>query len=136
MKELTVSAVVENLDIVTDFVNAQLDAMGCPMKIQMKIAVAIDEVFSNIAQYAYPEGKGEATVLVEALENPLGLSMTFADHGLHYDPLQKEDPDITLSIDERQIGGLGVLMVKKLMDDVYYEYKNGQNRLTMIKYFA
>ena len=133
MKELTVSAVIENLDIVTDFVNAQLDAMGCPMKIQMKIAVVIDEVFSNIAQYAYPEGNGEATVLVEALENPLGMSMTFVDQGLHYNPLEKEDPDITLAINERQVGGLGVFMIKKLMDEVHYEYKDGQNRFTMTK---
>ncbi len=135
MKELTVSAVVENLDKVTDFVNVQLDAMGCPMKIQMKIAIVIDEVFSNIVKYAYSEGNGEATVLVEAMENPSGVSMTFVDKGSYYDPLQKEDPDITLEINERQIGGLGILMVKKLMDDVRYEYKDGQNRLTIIKYF-
>ena len=136
MKELTVSAVVENLDIVTEFVNVQLDAMACPMKIQMKIAVVIDEVFSNIAQYAYPEGHGEVTVLVEALENPEGVSMTFVDQGLYYDPLQKQDPDITLGINERQVGGLGIFMIKKLMDEVRYEYKEGQNRFTMIKYFV
>lgn len=135
MKELTVAAVVENLDIVTDFVNEQLEMMDCPMKLQMKIAVVIDEVFSNIAKYAYPEGGGDATVLVESVNAPSGMTMTFIDHGLYYDPLQKEDPDITLGINERQVGGLGVLMIKKLMDDIRYEYKDGQNRLTIVKYF-
>ena len=135
MKELTVAAVVQNLDTVTDFVNEQLDLMGCPMKIQMKIAVVIDEVFSNIAQYAYPNGGGDVTVCVESLAQPAGMSMTFIDKGLYYDPLQKEDPDITLGINERQVGGLGVFMIKKLMDDIRYEYKDEQNILTIRKYF-
>lgn len=135
MKELTVAAVVDNLDRVTDFVNEQLEMMDCPMKLQMKIAVVIDEVFSNIAKYAYPEGCGDATILVESVNAPAGMRMTFIDRGLYYDPLQKEDPDITLGISERQVGGLGVLMIKKLMDDIRYEYKDGQNRLTIVKYF-
>ena len=135
MKELTVAAVVDNLDRVTDFVNEQLEMMDCPMKLQMKIAVVIDEVFSNIAKYAYPEGGGTATVLVESVSDPAGMRMIFIDHGFCYDPLQKEDPDLTLDLNERQVGGLGIFMIKKLMDNVHYEYIDGHNRLTIEKYF-
>ena len=135
MKELTIAASVKNLDAVTDFVNEQLELMECPMKIQMKIAIVIDEVFSNIAQYAYPNGTGDVTIRVDSLDHSAGMSMTFIDRGLYYNPLQKEDPDITLDANERQIGGLGIFMVKKLMDDVRYEYKNEENILTLLKYF-
>ena len=133
MKELTIAAAVENIDTVTDFVNEQLEAIDCPMKAQMQIAIAIDEIFSNIAHYAYGTETGQATVRVEALEDPESVMITFMDNGVPYDPLAKADPDTTLSADEREIGGLGIYMVKKTMDDISYEYKDGQNILRMIK---
>ena len=133
MKELTIAATVENIDTVTDFVNEQLEAYDCPMKAQLQIAVAIDELFSNIAHYAYNPDVGQATVRVEVLENPLSVIITFIDNGIPYDPLKKEDPDITLSAEERDIGGLGIYMVKKTMDAVSYEYKDGCNILTIKK---
>ena len=133
MKELTVAAVVQNLDTVTDFVNEQLEACDCPMKAQMQIDIAIDELFSNIAHYAYSPEVGDATVRVEVTEEPLAVVITFIDRGVPYDPLAKADPDTTLSAEERQIGGLGIYMVKKSMDDITYEYKDGQNILSIKK---
>ena len=133
MKELTIAATVENIEVVTDFVNQQLEELACPMKAQMQINIAIDELFSNIAHYSYNPEIGQATVRVEVMENPLAVSITFIDNGVPYDPLSKENPDLTLSAEERQIGGLGIYMVKKSMDEITYEYKDGQNILSIKK---
>ena len=134
MKELTVEAKTTNIEAVTDFVNEQLEALDCPMKAQMQIDIAIDELFGNIAHYAYNPEIGKATVRVEVIEDPLAVTITFIDNGVPYDPLAKADPDITLSAEERGIGGLGIYMVKKSMDDIIYEYKDGQNILKIKKY--
>ena len=99
----------------------------------MQIGVAAEEIFVNIAHYAYAPQKGCATVRVEVLEDPVSVVITFIDHGIPYDPLEKEDPDINLPAQQRQIGGLGIFMTKQLMDDVAYEYKDGQNILTLKK---
>ena len=133
MKELTIAATVENIETVTDFVNEQLEALDCPMKAQMQIDIAIDELFGNIAHYAYNPEIGKATVRVEVIEDPLAVTITFIDNGVPYDPLAKEDPDTTLSAEERKIGGLGIYMVKKSMDEIAYEYKDGQNILKIKK---
>ena len=133
MKELTIAATVENIETVTDFVNEQLESLDCPMKAQMQIDIAIDELFGNIAHYAYNPEIGKATVRVEVVEDPLSVVITFIDKGVPYDPLAKADPDTTLSAEERDIGGLGIYMVKKSMDDIAYEYKDGQNILTIKK---
>ena len=133
MKELTIAATVENIETVTDFVNEQLEALDCPIKAQMQIAIAIDELFGNIAHYAYNPEIGKATVRVEVIEDPLAVVITFIDNGVPYDPLAKADPDTTLSAEERDIGGLGIYMVKKSMDDITYEYKDGQNILKIKK---
>lgn len=135
MKELSLDAVVENIDVVTDFINEHLEQYNCPTKAQMQIDVAIDELFSNIAHYAYNPEVGPATVRVEVLENPLSVVITFIDNGVPYDPLSTQEPDITLSAEERKIGGLGIYMVKKSMDDITYEYKDGQNILRIKKQF-
>lgn len=133
MKELTIAATVENIRAVTDFVNEQLESINCPMKAQTQIDIAIDELFGNIAHYAYNPKIGPATVRVEVEENPLAVRISFIDNGMPYDPLAKADPDVTLSAEEREIGGLGIYMVKKSMDNVSYEYKNGQNVLKILK---
>ena len=133
MKELTIAATVENIETVTDFVNEQLEAFDCPMKAQMQIDIAIDELFGNIAHYAYNPEVGSATVRVEVIEDPLAVVITFIDNGVPYDPLAKADPDTTLSAEEREIGGLGIYMVKKSMDEIAYEYKDGQNILAIKK---
>ena len=133
MKELNIAATVENIEAVTNFVNEQLEALDCPMKAQMQIDIAIDELFGNIAHYAYNPEIGKATVRVEVIEDPLAVTITFIDNGVPYDPLAKADPDTTLSAEEREIGGLGIYMVKKSMDDITYEYKDGQNILAIKK---
>ena len=133
MKELTIAATVENIETVTDFVNEQLEAYDCPMKAQIQIDVAIDELFGNIAHYAYDPEVGDATVRVEVTDEPLAVVITFIDKGVPYDPLAKADPNTTLSAEEREIGGLGIFMVKKTMDDITYEYKDGQNILRIKK---
>ena len=127
MKELTIDACVDSLPPVLAFVDAELEAADCPLETQMQIDLAIEEIFTNIAHYAYgPEG-GKATLRMEVSEDPASATITFLDHGIPYNPLAKEDPDVTLPTKQRKIGGLGIFMTKKLMDDLSYEYKDGQN---------
>ena len=133
MAEKTFDAVVDQLDEVLAFVTDQLDQLDCPPKHRIQIEVAVEELFVNIASYAYRPGTGTADVTVEAFDNPKAVEITFRDAGVPYDPLAKQDPDISLSADDRQIGGLGIFMVKKTMDDMRYEYKDNQNVLTIRK---
>ena len=134
-KELTVEATVDNLEKVTSFVNEQLENLSCPMKAQMQIDIAIDELFSNIAYYAYQPKPGNATVQIEVVNEPLAVVITFIDEGTPYDPLSRENPDTSLSAEERQIGGLGIYMVRKSMDEISYEYREGKNILKIKKQF-
>jgi len=131
MKDLKLDAVPENLDTVLDFVNTELKAIDCHAKTQNQIAIAVEEVFVNIAHYAYNPEVGPARVCVSLSGGELRL--VFEDSGKPYNPLEKADPDITASAEDRPIGGLGVFMVKKIMDTVDYQYDNGLNRLTMTK---
>ena len=133
MTELIVEAKLDNLAQVLQFVDSRLEEEDCPIGLQMKIDVAVEELFVNIASYAYAPGSGSATVRMEVEEDPKTVVITFVDCGVPYDPLAKEDPDVTLSINDREIGGLGIFMVKKSMDDMIYAYENGQNILTIRK---
>lgn len=133
--KLTLEATIANIEVVTDFINEKLDEMDCPMKAQMQIDVAIDELFGNIAHYAYEPEVGMATVCIEKLDDLSGVTITFIDGGKPYNPLQKDDPDVTLSAADREIGGLGIFMVKKTMDGMEYEYKEGKNVLRIKKLF-
>ena len=133
MKEMTIPATVENIEKVTEFVNSQLEEIDCPIKARMQIDIAIDELFGNIAHYAYNPETGPATVRVEVTEAPISVVVTFIDHGIPYDPLKKDDPDVTLSAEERAIGGVGIFLGKKTMDEITYEYKDGQNILRIRK---
>lgn len=130
---LTVDAVTDNLPKVTDFVHSFLDDLSCSQKTLMQIDLAIEEIFVNISSYAYDTGIGKASVSVELSDNPSSLIMTFSDGGTPYNPLEKEDPDTTLSLEEREIGGFGIFMTKKVMDNISYEYKDGQNILRLTK---
>lgn len=132
-KALCLAAKVENLDQVLAFINRKLEVYHCPDRIMGQIDVAAEEIFVNIAHYAYESGIGDAELRVEVEEDPLRVAITFVDHGIPYDPLSGKDPDISLSADEREIGGLGIFMVKNSMDDVCYEYKDGKNILTIRK---
>lgn len=133
MAEITLAASIENISAVTAFIEEQLEMLGCSMKAQMQLSIAVDEIFSNIAHYAYPQGGGEATVRLEASADGRQAILTFIDQGTPYDPLAKEDPDITLAAEDRPIGGLGIFMVKKSMDALSYRFENGQNILTAVK---
>ena len=131
--ELTVEAKDENLAQVMAFIDGQLETLDCPPKTQMQIDVAAEEIFVNIAHYAYAPETGPATIRVETAPEQRTVTITFLDGGVPYNPLAKPDPDVTLSAEERQIGGLGIYMVKKSMDEVQYEYRNGQNVFMMKK---
>ena len=131
--ELRIPAVVEKLPELLAFIEQQLEEVGCPLKTQMEIAVAAEEVFVNIASYAYAPGTGIATVCIEIDDDPPVATIAFSDSGVPFDPLKKADPNVTLSAEEREIGGLGIFMTKKIMDDVTYTYRDGQNILTLKK---
>ena len=133
MDELEIAAKVENLDEVLAFVDERLENAGCPMRTQTQIDIAVEEIFVNIASYAYQPGTGNARIGVLISEDPLAASIRFIDSGMPYDPLAKEDPDVTLPVEERPIGGLGIYMVKKSMDEVLYENKDGCNIFTIKK---
>ena len=133
MEKITVGAEIKNVETVTDFVNGVLERFGCPPKAVIQIDVVIDELFSNIAYYAYAPEEGSATISIDVKEDPLSVIISFADKGKPFDPLSMKEPDTALSADERQIGGLGIFLVKKTMDSVSYEYKDGQNILTVKK---
>ena len=130
-ESITAEAKVENIDVVTNFVNDILEENCCPMKIQMQIDVVIDEIFGNISYYAYGADGGKASVQA-GIEKGM-IVLVFIDQGIPYNPLENKDPDITLNLEEREIGGLGIYMVKKIMDEVSYEYMDGQNILRMRK---
>ena len=132
-EDLDIEAVEENLSTVMAFVDENLEAADCSMKAQMQIDIAVEEIFVNICKYAYHPEKGRAVVRVEVSDDPVQVKITFIDHGKPYDPLLKDDPDVTLSAEEREIGGLGIFMVKQTMDAVEYEYKDGSNILTLVK---
>lgn len=131
--KLDIEASVDNLDKVLAFVDEQLEKHDCSPKIQMQIDVAVEEIFVNIASYAYTPQKGSANISVEIQEEPLAVIITFIDGGVPYDPLKKPDPDVSLPAEEREIGGLGIYMVKQSMDNISYEYRDGKNILTIQK---
>ena len=133
MKELVIEADRMNLPQVQAFIDEQLEAVGCPMLAQTTIDIAVEELFVNIASYAYGDESGNAVVQVTMYEDPFSVEITFIDNGRRYNPLAKADPDTTLSANQRQIGGLGIFMVKNSMDNVNYDYKDGKNILTIKK---
>lgn len=135
MERITVPANISNLPDVISSIEAFLEQIDCPIKAQTQIEVAVDEVFTNIASYAYDGSDGLVTIDADMLEGEKGIKITFTDQGKAYNPLEKEDPDITLSAEERPIGGLGIFIVKKTMDDVVYSYENDSNILSIIKRF-
>lgn len=132
-KVLKVPAQLSHWPEVMAFADALLEAHECPFRAKMQIDVSLEELFVNIASYAYPDGDGWAELHASVTDE--GAEFTLIDGGIPYNPLAKPDPDVTLSANERKIGGLGIYMVKKQMDEVRYEYRDGQNRLTIRKQF-
>ena len=129
----TFPAKLEMLTDVLSFVEQRLERYECPMKIQTAVCVALEEIFVNIARYAYGGGEGDMTLDIGFDEQSRNITFRMMDAGVPFDPLQKPDPDITLPAEKRQIGGLGIFITKKTMDSVVYAYENGKNILTMIK---
>ena len=133
MMKKTFPAKIDALSDVLGFVDCTLESYECPMKIQTAVCVAIEEVFVNVANYAYGDGEGDMTLGIGFDENNREITFRMTDKGVPFDPLKKPDPDITLSAEEREIGGLGIFIAKKTMNAINYAYENGENVLTMIK---
>ncbi len=134
-KEIEVDATLDNLDTVIGFVEEALGEAGCPMKIIMKVLVSLEEVYVNVANYAYGNELGKCWVSLDINSTETGgmARIKVRDKGQAFNPMEKENPDITLSADERPIGGLGIFMVKNIVDSIEYEYLSGENVLTMEK---
>ncbi len=132
---LELEATRDNLQSVLDFVNEHLDEINCPKKARMQLNLTVEEIYINIASYAYTPNIGMVKVVLDDLKNPDGVRLTFIDQGVPYNPLAKADPDVTLPAEQRPIGGLGIYLVKKNMDKVEYKYENNSNVLAMTKYF-
>ncbi|MBR3394491.1 MAG: ATP-binding protein [Firmicutes bacterium] len=133
MDNLIVTAEVKNLDAVTDFVLQRPEIAACPKNTQLQLRLAVEEVFVNIASYAYDPSIGPAEVRCEVLDDPLRVVIQFLDHGKPFDPLAKEDADTSEEALMDRIGGLGILLVKETMDEVSYSYEDGKNILTILK---
>ena len=133
MTNKTFPAKTQSLSDVLGFVGQTLEGFECPMKIQTAICVAIEEVFVNIAHYAYPQSVGDMTLYIDFDDQSRDVTFRMTDKGVPFDPLKKPDPDITLSAEDREIGGLGIFITKKTMDSLTYAYENGENILTMTK---
>ena len=133
MTNQTFPAKIDALSDVLAFVEQALEQYECSMKIQTAICVAIEEVFVNVAHYAYGDDEGDVTFKISFDEETRTVTFQMSDKGVAFDPLKKPDPDITLSAEDREIGGLGIFITKKTMDTVAYAYENGENILTMIK---
>ena len=135
MKELMVDAKAESLRKIKSFVGAELEALDCPEGARQQLFVVIDEIFANIADYAYEDGEGSASIRFETETEPRAIVLTFLDSGFPFNPLTMETPDTSLKARERKLGGLGIFMVRKLTDEISYEYADGKNILRIKKQF-
>lgn len=133
MGDITVLAATDNISKITAFVDAELENIGCPPKANAQIDICIDEIVANIAHYAYGSETGNATVRLDFDEAERIVSLAFIDSGMPFDPLDVPEPDITSPLAERPIGGLGLFMVKNMMDSMDYRREDGHNILTISK---
>ena len=131
MKEQEFSASIDCLQDVISFIEQELEVADCPMRTVMQISVAAEEIFANIASYAYPEGGGNALIGISANEHDAVIR--FTDTGIPFNPHAKSDPDVTLPAEQRESGGLGIFMVKKTMDEILYQRDGQKNILTITK---
>ena len=132
-KELNTAAQVARLSDVLSFIEQNLEEAGFTFKDVMQINLAVEEIFVNVASYAYPDGDGSAEIIIDIEETPLSATIKVIDSGIPFNPLEHEDPDVTFKAEDRGIGGLGIYLTKKTMDSVSYSYENGKNILTMTK---
>ena len=132
-RELLIEAKVENLPAVNEFVASLLEPFNCPVKVQLQLDLVVEEIFVNIASYAYGDSVGKALLRGRTYENPQSLELSFIDEGIPYNPLQREAPDPDTPLMDRELGGWGIFLVKKNVDNISYEYKDGKNILTIRK---
>lgn len=133
MRSITIPANDEDPTPIVEFVEEELARYDCPSKALFKIEIAIEEILVNIVNYAGLSGNDGVEVRCEVLEDPLRVVVQFLDGGIPFDPLAKADPDTSPEAIMEREGGLGIFMVKQLMDDVSYVYENGKNTLTILK---
>jgi len=131
--KIVVKADKSNLGKIFDFVNKELSLYNCDESVINKINIAIEEIFVNIASYAYEKDTGEVEIACEIFEKPLKVEISFLDSGKEFNPLAYAEPDTLLALEDRKVGGLGILLTKKLMDGVKYEYVDGKNVLKIEK---
>lgn len=134
MSDMAVAAKVEALSQVIQYINENLNHFGCREELINQIDLAVEEIFVNIAHYAYSGGEGDALISIELQGNPPQAIIRFSDSGKPYNPTAREAPDLLLPLQERPIGGLGIFLARKYMDSMEYEYKNGRNMLTLCKW--
>ena len=129
--EFLFKATIEGLSEASVKLGSALEASGCPENIRKKLMIAIDEIGSNIVHYS---GSDEFAVEIDFPENPEAIRISFSDAGKAFNPLvEAPAADISAGVAERRIGGLGMFMVKKMMDNISYVNENGRNVLTISK---
>lgn len=133
MTQLKLEASLKNLDHVQKFIEQQLAEADCPEKIRLQVAMAVEEIYVNITEYAYFPETGDVEVYCSLKKDPLQIIIEFHDHGQPFDPLEHAEADIHLPAELRPVGGLGIFMTKQLMDNVAYRYERGKNILTLRK---
>ena len=132
-EERVFPAEVDRLYDVLSFIDGMLDDAGCGRKAKKQLDMAVEEIYVNIASYAYGSESGDAVIRVTTENNPGQVEITITDTGAPYNPLEKPDPDLGMDVEDRQFGGFGIFMVKNAMDDVTYARKDGKNTLTIRK---
>ena len=131
---LSIPATIDSLEEVLNFVNGFIQEIGVSPKIEMQLDIAVEELFVNIAHYAYKKDIGNADISLQITNDPKAITIEFRDSGKPFNPLEREDPDTSLSAEKRNIGGLGIFMAKKSVDEIAYRRENDQNILTIRKY--
>lgn len=134
--QLNLEATLENLVAVNRFLDELLDTIGCSSREQMQLQLAVEELYVNIANYAYGDRTGMVAIYAEILESSRSILLKLVDEGICYNPLEHEMPDIHLPVEKRKIGNLGIFLAKTYVDEINYEYRDGKNILTLRKSFA
>lgn len=131
--EKTFPADTAVLDDVLSFTEDQLERASCPPALTMSLTMAIEEMFVNVAHYAYPDGGGNVQLSIAFAPDSHVITFQLTDSGIPFDPLAQPAPDLSIPAEERPIGGLGIYIMLKVMDAVQYERIEGHNILTMQK---
>ncbi len=136
-RSINVPSKVDNLYEVQDFVDSCLSGSSPSPTTLLQLQLVVEEIFINIANYAYrPPGSGDVSISCAVEEDMMKVTLTFVDYGPEFDPLKKPDPDIGAPLDDRDVGGLGIYLVKNHVDGIHYRRDNGKNILTVEKFIS